>query len=73
MSSTIVSQEGRVQLEHANLHLALNVAKMAIDGFSHATIQQTKYLIKKPRAEIQEDKKQGVQFPGHRQRKAVLD
>jgi hypothetical protein len=45
-------QGGRVQLEQSNMRLALNMAKMAKEGFSRAAIKETKYLIKKLRTEI---------------------
>jgi hypothetical protein len=54
------------------MRLALNMAKMAKEGFSHAAIEETKYLIKKPRAEDREEKKQGVEFPGHKKVKAAI-
>jgi hypothetical protein len=47
------------------MRLALNMAKMAKEGFSRAAIEEKKYLIKIPRAEVREEKKQGVKFPGH--------
>ena len=52
MSATMARQGGRVQLEQSNMCLALNMAKMATGGFSHATIEETQYLIKKPCAEV---------------------
>jgi hypothetical protein len=44
--------------------LALNRAKMAIGGFSRATIEETQQLMKKPHAEVQEEKKWVVEFLG---------
>jgi hypothetical protein len=44
---------------------------MAKECFSRAAIEETKYLIKKPRAEVQEEKKRGVQFPGYKKVKAA--
>jgi len=72
MSSTMARQGGRVQLEQSNMRLALNMAKMAKEGFSHAAIEETKYLIRKPRAEVREEKKRGVEFPGHQKVKAAI-
>ena len=66
MSATMARQGGRVQLEQSDMRLALNMAKMAKEGFSRAAIEETKYLIKKPRAEVREEKKRGVEFPGHK-------
>jgi len=50
MSATMARQGGRVQLEQSDMHLGLNMAKMAKEGFSRVTIVETKYLIEKPRA-----------------------
>jgi len=72
MSATMARQGGRVQLEQSDMRLALNMAKMAKEGFSHAPIEERKYLIKKPRAEVQEEKKRGVEFPGHNKVKAAI-
>jgi hypothetical protein len=52
MSATMASQGGRVQLEQSDLRLVLNMAKMVKEGLSRAAIQETKYLVKKPRAEV---------------------
>jgi len=46
--------------------LALNMAKMAKEGFSRSAIEEMKYLIKKPCAEVREEQKWGVEFPGHK-------
>jgi len=45
---------------------------MAKEGFSRAAIEETKYLIKKPHAKVQEEKKWGVEFPGHKKVKAAI-
>jgi hypothetical protein len=54
------------------MRLALNMAKMAKEGFSRPAIEETKYLMKKPRAEFREEKKRSVQFPGHKKVKAAI-
>jgi hypothetical protein len=72
MSATMARQGGRVQLEQSDMRLALNMAKMAKEGFLRAAIEETKYLIKKPRAEVQEEKKWGVAFPGHKTVKPAI-
>jgi len=72
MSATMARQGGRVQLEQSDMRLALNMAKMAKEGFLRAAIEETKYLIKKPRAEVREESKQGVEFPGHKKVKAEI-
>jgi len=65
MSATMARQGGRVQLEQSDIRLALNMAKMAKEAFWRAAIEEMKYLIMKPRAEVREEKKRGVEFPGH--------
>ena len=45
---------------------------MAKEGFSRTAIEEMKYLIKKPRAKVREEKKRGVEFPGHKQVKAAI-
>jgi len=72
MSATMARQGGRVQLEQSDMRLALNMAKMAKKGFSRAAIEETKYLIKKPPAKVREEKKRGVESPGHKKVKAAI-
>jgi hypothetical protein len=72
MSATMARQGGRVQLEQSDMRLALNMAKMAKEGFSHTAIEETKYLIQKPPAEIREENKRGVEFHGHKMVKAAI-
>jgi len=72
MSATMARQGGRVQLEQSDMRLALNMAKMAKEGFSRAAIEETNDLIKKPRAEVREEKKRGVEFPGHKKLEAAI-
>jgi hypothetical protein len=55
------------------MRLALNMAKMAKGGFSRAAVEETQQLIKKPRAEVREEKKRGVEFPGHKKVKATME
>ena len=45
---------------------------MAKEGFSHAAIEGLKYVIKKPRTEVREEKMRGDEFPGHKQVKAAI-
>jgi hypothetical protein len=59
-------QGGRVQLEQSDMRLALNMGKMAKEGLSRGAIEERKYLIKKPHAEVREEKNSGVEFPGHK-------
>jgi len=53
MSATMGRHGGRVQLKQSDMCLALKIAKMTKEGCSRATIEETKYLIKKtsPRSE----------------------
>jgi len=66
-------QRGRVQLEQSDMRLALNMAKMAKRRFSRAAIEEMQYLIKKPRAEVWEEKKRGIGFSGHKKVKAAIE
>ena len=73
MSATMARHGGRVQLEQSDMRLALNMAKMAKSGFSRAAIEETQQLIKKPRAEVREEKKRGVEFPWHKKVKDAME
>jgi len=73
MTATMPRQGGGVQLEHSNLRLALNKAKMANGGFSRAAMEETQYLIKKPCADVRDEKKWGVDCAGHMKVKAVIE
>jgi DNA polymerase III delta prime subunit len=53
-------QGGRVQLKQSDMRLALNMAKLAKEGFSRTAIEERKYLIKTPRPEVREENKRGV-------------
>jgi hypothetical protein len=55
------------------MRLALNVAIMATEGFSHAAIEETQLLIINPRGEVRVEKKRGVEFPGHTKVKAAIE
>jgi len=52
MSGAMAKQRGSVQLEQSDMRLALNMALMAKGGFSQAAIEETQFLIKKPRTEV---------------------
>jgi hypothetical protein len=54
------------------MRLALKVDKMAKRRFSRAVVEETQYLIKKPRVKVREEKKRGVEFPGHNKVKAAI-
>jgi hypothetical protein len=72
MYATMARQGGRVQLEQSDMHLELNMAKMAKERFSHAEIEETKYLIKKPPADVREEKMRGVEFPENKKVEAGI-
>jgi hypothetical protein len=72
MSATMARQGGRVQLEQSDMCLALNMGTMAKEGFSRASIEDTKYLIKKPCAKVREEMMRGVEFPGHTKVKTAI-
>ena len=73
MSATMARQGGRVQLEQSDMRLPLNMAKMAKGGISRTAIGETQQLIKNPRAEVREEKKRGVEFPGHNKVMAAIE
>jgi len=73
MSATMARLGGWVQLEQSDMRLALNMAKIAKGGFSHAAIEETQQLFKKPCDEVREEKKRGVQLPGHKYGKAAVE
>jgi hypothetical protein len=62
----------RVQLEHSDMRLAWNMAKMTKDAFSCAAMEELKYLIKTPRTKVREEKKRSVEFPGHKKVKDAI-
>jgi hypothetical protein len=73
MSVTMARQGGWVQLEQSDMHLALNMVKLANRGYLRAAIEETKRLIKKPGAEVWEQTKRGVDFPRHQKVKAAME
>jgi len=72
MSATMARQGGQVQLEQSDMRRALNVAKMAKEGVLHATIEEMQYLMKQPVAKVRNEKKWGVEVPGHEDVKAAM-
>jgi len=73
MSASIARSGGRVQLEQSNMRLALNIATMAKGGLLGTAIEKTQTMINKPRTEVRDVMKWGVQFPGHRQLKTAIE
>jgi hypothetical protein len=55
------------------MHLALNVAKIAKEGFLYAALVETEYLVEKARAEVREQKQRGVDFSGYGKVKAAIE
>jgi len=73
MSAAMARQGGRVQLEQSDMHLAVNMDKIAKEGYSRAAIHGTKYRIKKPHAKVCGEKILGGKFPGHKKGKAAIE
>jgi hypothetical protein len=63
MSANMARQGGQLQLEQSDMCLALNMAKMAIEGFLRTTMEKTKYPIQQSHTKVRDEKKQGVAFP----------
>jgi hypothetical protein len=63
---------GQVQLEQSDMRLALNMAIRAKGGFSRSSIEEAKYRMKNPRADIRAEKKWGVEFPRFQMLKAAI-
>jgi len=72
MSATMARQGGCVQLEQSDMRVTLNMAKMAKGAYLRAAMEDTQQLIKKPHAKAREEKKRGVEFPGHKKVKAAI-
>jgi len=49
------------------------MAQMAKGRFSRATGEETQYLINKPRADVGDEQKGGVEFPGHKHMKTAKE
>jgi hypothetical protein len=60
MAATMARQGSRVQREESDMRLAMNLAKTANEGFLGAAIEETNYLIKKPRTKLQDGWKRGI-------------
>jgi len=73
MSATMARLGGQVQLKQSDMPLVLSMAKMAKGGFSCPGIEDTQYLIKKPRGEVRDETKRVVEFPGHTKVKPVME
>jgi hypothetical protein len=72
MSATMAGKGGQVQLEQSDMCLVLNMARIAKGDFSRDAIEETKYLIKKPRAKVHEEQKRGVECLGHNKVTAAI-
>ena len=73
MSATIASQEGWVQLKQSDMRLALNMVNIAKGGFSLATSEEMKFLIKNLCPKVQDGKRGGVEFRGHKEVKTAIE
>jgi len=73
MSAAMAKQRDSKQLEQSDIWLVLNMAQMAKGEASHPTIEEMHYLINNRSAKIQEGKKRGVEFSGHKMVKAVIE
>jgi len=73
MSATMARQEGRAQLEQSDMRFSSNMAKMANQRFSCAAIEETQQGIKKPRAQVREDIRWGVELPVHQKVNAAIE
>jgi len=72
MSATMARPAGRVQLEQTDMCLVCNMANGAKGGFGRCALEETQFEIKKPRADIRDEKKWGVEFPVHKTVKAAM-
>jgi len=73
LSASMAMQGCRVQLEHSDIRQALIMANRAKAGNSRAAIDKTQLPIEKHWAKVQEEKMRGVEYPGHRKVKPVMD
>jgi len=73
MSAALARQGGQVQLEQSDMRRASSMAKMPKGWFLRAATEDTQFQIQNPRAEIQEEKMWGVEFPGHKNVKAAME
>jgi hypothetical protein len=65
MSATMARQEDRVQLEQSDMRPAVDMAKMAKNGYSCAATEKMQQLVKEPRVTVREEQKRGVETCGH--------
>jgi hypothetical protein len=56
MSATLARQEGQLQLEQSNRHLAMNTAKTAKRGFLHVAMEKMQYLINNLHTKVQQER-----------------
>jgi hypothetical protein len=73
MSSTMARQEGQVHVAQCDMRLTVNMAKMTKGGISHAAIEETQQQIKKHCTKVRQEKKRGVEIPGHKKVKAAIE
>jgi len=73
MSATMARQGDWVQLEQSIIRLALNMPKMAKAGFLCTAMAEMEYWMMKCCTEVREERMRGVEFPGHRIVKAMIE
>jgi len=73
MPATMAKQGGWVQLEQSGMRLVLNLANMAIRGYSRAGIEEIQQLFMKHHTKVWEEKQRGVVFPEHNTLKAAIE
>lgn len=73
VSATMPRQGGQILLEQSDMRCDFNMATMAKAGISLTDFVETEYRTKKPRAELQEGKKPGVELPGCRMVKSAVE
>jgi hypothetical protein len=72
VAATMCKHAGRVQLEQSDLRLTMNIMDKSVNGLSSANVDETLDIIRKPRAELREEKRRGVEFKGHKNVKSVM-
>ena len=73
ISATKPWQGYSVPLERSDMGRALNTAKMPKTDFARTSMEEMKHLIMKPRAEVQEDKNWGFEFPAYTNVTAAIE
>lgn len=72
VAASMCKQAGRVQLEASDIRLAFNTKDKFLHGLTADNIDETFEIIRKPRAELREEKRRGVEFEGYKNVKVVM-